>query len=125
MSSWHALWWGPQNIGFAVGGLAGVAACSLGTLLPSTSLAWAASRWGEKHRQTRAARSFSAGLAPLTIGLLLATAWILLQPMVGAWPAAGHVLVLVLATSWLMLRSTLSPVWPMAVGAAAGAMGWI
>lgn len=108
-------------IGFGVGGLAGVLACMLGTLLPSTTLAWAASRWGEKHRQTRAARSFSAGLAPLTIGLLLATAWILLQPMVWSWPAAA----LVAATLWLMLRSKRSPVWAMAAGAGAGAMGWI
>ena len=108
-------------IGFAVGGLAGVVACMLGTLLPSTTLAWAASRWGEKHRQTRAARSFSAGLAPLTIGLLLAAAWILLRPMPWSWPTA----LLVLATLALMLRSPFSPVWAMAAGAVAGAMGWV
>jgi chromate transporter len=108
-------------IGFSVGGLAGVLACMVGTLLPSTTLAWAASRWGEKHRQTRAVRAFSVGLAPLTVGLLLATAWILLRPVVWTWAAA----LLVVATLWLMLRSKRSPVWVMAAGAAAGALGWV
>ena len=108
-------------IGYAVGGLAGVLACLLGTLLPSTTLALAASRWGDKHRHTLAARSFSAGLAPLTIGLLLATAWILLRPAGGSWT----VVVLVVSTLWLMLRSKHSPVWAMAAGAAASALGWV
>jgi chromate transporter len=66
-------------------------------------------------------RAFSAGLAPLTIGLLLATAWILLRPVVWTWAAT----LLALATLWLMLRSKRSPVWVMAAGAVAGALGWV
>lgn len=108
-------------IGFSVGGLAGVMATLSGTLLPSATLALAASRWGHRRRQSRALRAFTSGMAPLTIGLLLATGWILLQPVGPQWPAAA----LVLGTLVLMLRTRLSPLWAIAAGALAGAAGWV
>ena len=108
-------------IGFGVGGLAGVLATLSGTLLPSATLALAASRWGRRRRQARALRAFTAGMAPLTIGLLLATGWILLQPVGWHGPAA----VLVLGTLALMLRTRCSPLWAIAAGALAGATGWV
>jgi chromate transporter len=108
-------------IGWNVGGLAGVAATMFGSLLPSTTLALSATRWGARHRTSRAARAFSAGMAPLTLGLLLATGWVLLEP------ARGHVgsVVLLAATLWIMLRTRLSPLWAIALGAVAGALGGV
>jgi chromate transporter len=108
-------------IGFNVGGLAGVAATMVGTLLPSTTLALAATRFGQRHRQTRALRAFTTGMAPLTLGLLLATSWILLEPTRGEWTAV----LLVAATLWVMLRTRLSPLWPICAGAVAGMLGWV
>lgn len=106
-------------IGFNIGGLAGMLATMAGTLLPSTTLALTATRWGDRRRESRVLRAFTAGLAPLTIGLLLATGWILLEP------ARTHpgTAVLVVATLWLMLRTTWSPLWPIALGAGVGAAG--
>lgn len=108
-------------VGFNVGGLAGMAATMLGTLLPSTTLALSATRWGDKHRESRALRAFTAGLAPLTIGLLLATGWILLEPT-RTLPGAA---VLLAVTLWVMLLTRASPLWPIALGAAVGAAGWL
>jgi chromate transporter len=108
-------------IGFNVGGLAGMLATMTGTLLPSTVLALSATRWGERRRDSRALRAFTAGLAPLTIGLLLASGWILLEPT-RTQPGAA---VLVAVTLWLMLRTGRSPLWPITLGAAAGAAGWV
>jgi chromate transporter len=108
-------------IGYQVGGLMGVLATMLGTLLPSTTLALAASRWGDAHRGTRLLRAFTAGMAPLTIGLLLSTTWVLLEPT--GWRLGS--LVLVAATLWVMLRTKRSPLWLIALGAAAGAAGWV
>ena len=108
-------------IGFSVGGLAGVAATMAGTLLPSATLALAASRWGDRHRHSRGLRAFTAGLAPLTIGLLLATGWILLEPVGLRWPP----LLLVVGTLWLMLRTRRSPLWAIGAGALAGVLGWV
>jgi chromate transporter len=109
-------------IGFNVGGLAGVLATMAGTLLPSTTLALTATRWGDKNRDALGLRAFTTGLAPLTIGLLLSTGWILLQPTRGHWVNAS---VLVAGTLLLMLRTRLSPLWPICAGALAGAMGWV
>ena len=108
-------------IGFNVGGLAGVVATMAGTLLPSTTLALAATRWGARNPDARALRAFTQGLAPLTIGLLAATSWILLGPTRTQWTSA----VLVLGTLAFMLRTKFSPLWPIAVGALAGMLGWV
>jgi chromate transporter len=108
-------------LGFNVGGLAGVLATMCGTLLPSTALALAATRWSARHAASRALKAFTTGMAPLTIGLLVASAWVLLEP-VGLQPGA---LALVAATLLFMLRTKFSPMWPIAAGAVAGALGWV
>ncbi len=108
-------------IGFNVGGLAGVLATLLGTLVPSSLLAYGITRWGERNRESRALRAFTTGMAPLTLGLLAATGWILLAPTHPNWTTA----VLVAGTIVFMLRTRYSPLWPIAVGAIAGLMGWV
>lgn len=104
-------------VGFNVGGLAGVLATMAGSLLPSTTLALAATRWGAQHAESRAVRAFTTGMAPLTIGLLVATGWILSEP------ARGDVgtLALVPVTVLIMLCTRASPLWPIALGAVVGA----
>jgi chromate transporter len=101
-------------IGFNVGTMTG-------TLLPSTTLALAATRWGARNQDSRWLRAFTTGLAPITIGLLVATSWILLEPTRTQWPTA----VIVLGTLAFMLGTKWSPLWPIAAGALAGAMGWV
>ena len=108
-------------IGFNVAGLAGVAATLGGSLLPSTLVALNFARWVEPRREAPGVRAFVQGLAPLTIGLLLSTGWLLAEP-VGAEPLAW---ILVVATVSFMLRTRWSPLWPMAAGAIAGALGWV
>jgi chromate transporter len=108
-------------IGYSVGGLVGVAATMAGSLLPSAVLAVGAGRFGERHRHSRSVQAFSAGLAPLTIGLLLATGAVLVRPMAAA-PVAW---LLVAGTLWLMLRTRRNPMWALAAGALAGALGWV
>ena len=108
-------------IGFNVAGLAGVLTTMVGTLLPSTTLALAASRWGDRNRSSRPLQAFTAGLAPVTIGLLLATSWVLLEPTRGQWTTGA----LVAATLVLMLRTRISPLWPIGAGAGAGMAGWV
>jgi chromate transporter len=107
-------------IGWNAGGLAGVAATMFGSLLPSMTLALAATRWGEARREARGVRAFTAGMAPLTIGLLLSTGWVLTEP---ARHHAGAI-ALVLVTVLLMLYTRISPMWPIALGALVGALGF-
>jgi chromate transporter len=65
-------------------------------------------------------RAFSAGMAPLTLGLLLATGWVLTAPVRDNWGA----LLLLPFTVLMLLKTKISPIWLVAVGAAAGALGW-
>jgi chromate transporter len=108
-------------IGFNVAGLVGVLATLAGTLLPSTVLALIVARFGEAVRQRRSARAFTAGLAPLTLGLLLSTGWILLEPVGSRAPSWA----LVALSLLVMLRTKASPLWLIAAGAVAGAVGWV
>jgi chromate transporter len=107
-------------IGWNVAGPLGALATMTGILLPSTALSLWATRWGRARRETRGVRAFTAGLTPLTLGLLLSTGWVL------AGPAAGHpgAMLLVAATALVMSRTKLSPMWAVAVGAVVGAAGF-
>ena len=107
-------------VGFNVGGMAGLLVSLVGILLPSTTLALAATRWGQRRRHTRGVRAFVAGMAPVTIGLLGSTGWVLAEPMLGKPGAA----VLLVGTVAVMAATKISPVWLIAVGAVVGALGW-
>ena len=62
-----------------------------------------------------------ATLLAATIGLMLATGSVLIRPSGLSWAVAA----LVAATLWLMLRTKRSPLWAIALGAVAGAAGWV
>lgn len=108
-------------VGWVAGGVLGVVAALGGSLLPSAVLALAAGRSRDRHQDSRPVRAFTFGLAPLTLGLLAATSWVLLEPVRGH-PASA---VLVVLTLVLMLRTRRSPLWAIALGAVAGMLGWL
>jgi len=107
-------------IGWNIAGPAGALATMLGILIPSTTLALAATRWGFQRRESRGVRAFTAGMAPLTIGLLLCTGWVLTEPSRLHPGALG----LVGLTIVVMLKTRLSPTWMVAMGASVGALGF-
>jgi chromate transporter len=112
-------------IGWNVAGPLGALATMTGTLLPSTALTLFVSRWGARRRETRGVRAFTAGLTPLTIGLLVATGWLLVRPYVRDEHHAVGAIVLVGITIVGMLKTRLSPMWLVALGAVVGGLGWI
>jgi chromate transporter len=107
-------------IGWNVAGVVGAAVTMIGILIPSTTLALAVSRWGTQRRNSRGVRAFTAGMAPLTLGLLVATGWVLTEPMRTSIGASA----LVVATVGTMWRTKLSPTWMIGAGAIVGALGW-
>ena len=112
-------------LGWTLAGVAGTLVAMGGILLPSTLLSLWASRWGLRHRDSRGVRAFTAGLMPLTLGLLLSTGWILAWPYLSEpahrWGALG----LIALTAFALLRTRLSPMWLVALGCACGAFGWV
>lgn len=105
-------------------GALGVAACMVGILLPSSLLTWQASRWGQRNRDKRGVRAFKQGMAPLVIGLLLATGW-LLGSANGNPGKDWKLWLLSLACTLLVWRTRIHLLWLLAGGAALGALGWV
>ena len=108
-------------MGWHVAGVAGVAVTMLGIMGPSSLLAFVVGRWGRRRGDSLLLRAFTAGLAPLTLGLLLTTGWVLLAPT-RSHPGAA---LLVAVTLVVMLRTKLSPLWLIALGAVVGMAGWV
>ena len=92
-------------LGFQVAGLAGAAVTMIGMLLPSTTLALLASRWMQKQRQAVGVRAFVAGMMPVTIGLLLATGWVLARSLHGN----PSLVAMVVAATLLSWRTKIAP----------------
>ena len=112
-------------VGWNVAGPLGAIATMAGTLLPSTALTLVVTRWGARRRETRGVRAFTAGLTPLTIGLLVATGWLLVRPYVRDSDHVIGALVLVGVAIAGMLKTRLSPMWFVGLGAIVGALGWV
>jgi chromate transporter len=102
-------------------GLLGVATCMLGMLLPSTTLTLLAARWGHQNRERLGVRAFKAGMAPIVIGLLGATGWILSNPQGGTQSNAALWLLTAVVTV-LVWRTRIHLLWLLAAG---GALGWL
>jgi len=108
-------------LGLHVAGAAGLVATMVGIMLPSSLVAWSVGRLGRRRSDTVAMRAFTAGLTPLTLGLLLSTGWVLTAPTrahAGTWLLIG-------LTVLAMLKTRLSPLWLIAAGAVAGMLGLV
>jgi chromate transporter len=106
-------------LGWSVAGPMGMLATMAGIMVPSSILTFMVGRLRHARRDALAVQAFSVGLAPLTIGLLVATGWVLALPLVDHAVS----LLLVPATIVFMLKTTRSPLWMIAVGAIVGALG--
>ncbi|OYT93825.1 MAG: chromate transporter [Burkholderiales bacterium PBB3] len=117
---------GGMGAGWAAAGLGGlgVLLAMLGILLPSTTLTFAAARWGHKNRELRAVRAFKQGMAPIVIALLAATGWILAAShgtSLDHWP----LWLLTVVVTVLVWRTRIHMLWLLGAGALLGALGWV
>ena len=122
------------NVGLNAGGGSGPAAWALGALgvtismagilLPSSLLTWQASRWGQRNRDKRGVRAFKQGMAPLVIGLLLATGW-LLGSASGQWQKDWKLWLLSLVCTLMVWRTRIHLLWLLGCGALLGALHWV
>ena len=111
-----------MNAGSVLAAVCGVAVTMFGILLPSTVLTYTASQWGHRNRHLRAVRAFKQGMAPLVIGMLLSTAWLLgAGGGAGSWP----LWLLSLASCLVIWRTRLHLLWLLGAGAVLGALGLV
>ena len=113
------------NVGINAGSIAaalfGVAVTMLGIMIPSTVVTYVAAQWGHRNRELRAVRAFKQGMAPVVIGLLLSTSFIL--GAAGADPQRDWPLwLLALASGLIIWRTRIHLLWVLAAGAV---LGWL
>ena len=106
--------------GWQAGGLSGALLAPLGLLLPSTLITLAYLRYSQANPHHRWLQAIRDGLAPLTVGLLLSSGWLL------AWQNVARPRdVLLLAPALLISLGSkkLNPLWLLLSGALIGALG--
>lgn len=110
-------------LGFNVSGLQGATAAMAGILLPSTTLVVAATRWARRNRDHLGVRAFTVGMAPLTLGLMIATGWLLAAPYLVEPEHRWATLAMIVATVLLTMRTRIGIVWLVLAGGVLGALG--
>ena len=112
------------NAGGTLTGILGALLALLGILLPSTTLTYVAAQWGQRNRERLSVRAFKQGMAPVVVGLMLATSWILALSN-GNQPQDWPVWALSAATALIVWRSNLHLLWLLGAGALLGWFGLV
>ena len=115
---------GGLNAGASAGwlGLLGVFLTMLGIMLPSSILTYKATKWAHLNRDLISVQAFKSGMAPIVIGLLVSTGWLLSAAHSDL--AQDWKLWLVTAIATLVVwRTSIHLLWLIAAGGILGAAG--
>ncbi len=114
------------QIGMQLGGfgaaVAGMLATFIGIMVPSSVLTFAATRWLQNNANHVLARASKASLAPISIALLMATAWLLTavnNQTAKHWPLWLFTAIALL----LAWKTKIHLLWILGAGAVLGALG--
>lgn len=106
-------------IGWKVYGFLGALVATLAICAPSSVLTFGIAHIWDRFRDAPLRAAIQRGLAPVTVGLVLASGYILTRTADATWGAYA----LTGATAVLALATRLHPLWLLAVAAALGALG--
>ena len=112
-----------MNTGSPAAAFAGVALTMLGILLPSSLLNYQVAQWGHRNRELRAVRAFRLGMAPVVIGMLLETSWLLATS--GSEKSGWPLWALAALSCLVIWRTRLHLLWMLGAGALLGALGFV
>jgi chromate transporter len=107
-------------IGLKLGGVPGAIASAFATFGPPCAMYYVAYRLWDRFREMPWQRMVRRGLAPLTIGLVIAGGYVMARAADFGLPGALITVVAVV----LMLRTRLNPLWILTAGGAMGALGF-
>ena len=108
-------------LGWHLAGWAGAAATTIPLLIPASTLTLLVSHLNERYPNAVIFRAVRRGLTPITIGLMFASATILMRAVNHDW--RGYLITL--ATVALVLRKSWNPLWLLGAGALAGLTGLV
>jgi chromate transporter len=103
-------------MGWQISGFAGAVVTTLGIIAPAMVIPFAVTRLGRSAAFGRLLEAFKRGLAPVAIGLMVSTTWLLGRQVQGPWTGLA-----MLAAAVPILAFTRVP--PVVVILAAGALG--
>lgn len=115
----NALW--VTLVGLQIDGWRGAVATTLALLIPSTALSFAAVALQARHPHSQLGTALRRGLAPIAVGLMFSSSWLLLRSASGEWQGYA----ITAATFVAVLRTRLNPLWLIAGGAACGVAGFV
>ncbi|MBY0240604.1 MAG: chromate transporter [Burkholderiaceae bacterium] len=108
------------NAGSYTAAMLGVAVTMTGIMLPSTTLTYMASQWLHRNRDLRGVRAFKQGMAPVVVGMLVATG-IILATTSAATLAHWPLWALSLTAGIIIWRTSIHLLWLLGAGAV---LGW-
>lgn len=108
-------------IGWRVDGLLGALVATVAICAPSSVLTFAVAHIWDRFRDAPLRAAIQHGLAPVTVGLVLASGYILARTADKTWNAIAITAV----TVGLMLTTRIHPLWLLAAGAVFGAFGFV
>lgn len=106
-------------MGWQAAGVWGALATTIGVMVPSATLVVAVNRISQASANALWVRAMKEGLAPVAIGLMIATAWILCESWSGQYLLLGFVAICALAGAF----TRLAPLSIIAAGALFGGLG--
>jgi len=108
-------------IGWKVAGVAGAVVSMLTMCGPSSLLTYQVARAWDRFRDAPLRLAIEHGLAPVTVGLVLASGYVLTRTADHSWPAFA-----ITGTTLLLAMTTrLHPLWMLAAAAGLGALGLV
>jgi chromate transporter len=106
-------------IGWHVAGLPGALVATMAVCAPSCALSYVAAGVWQRFRGAPWRRAVEVGLAPITVGLVLATGWLVMRGAPGGWVAYT----ITAATTALVLCTRINPVWLFVAAGLLGLLG--
>jgi chromate transporter len=108
-------------IGLKVGGISGAIASALATFGPPCLIYYTAYRLWDRFRDRPWQQVVRRGLAPLTIGLVIAGGYVMARAADIGWQSA----LVTAAAIGVMLGTRLNPLWILAAGGVLGGLGFV
>jgi chromate transporter len=106
-------------VGWKVAGIAGAIASAFATFGPPCTIYYTAHRLWHRFRDAPWQRIVRRGIAPLTIGLVIAGGYVMARAADTGWQSGS----VTLAAAGLLLTTRLNPLWILMVGATLGGLG--
>lgn len=108
-------------VGLQAAGWLGAVAATVAIIVPPSVMTVVTLRLSLKHGSSALGRTVKAALSPLSVGMMLATAWSLARVADNSWGSA----VLTALTVIVVMTRNFNPVWLIGIGALVGILGWI